>query len=333
MAASGTGGDNVTLAKGDNRTGTFYATGNIVTINGDVDGDLVCFGQTVVVNGSVTGDVLCAAQNLTVNGPVTGSVRSLGQLVTINGTVGRNVTVAAQSLVLGSGSHVIGEAAVAAQSVAINGPVDRDVLASAATFELGSTIGGSLSYVSDRTFALDRSKVKGGVTRQTPPQHKNQQQSVADRLWSLIFWIASGLAMTLAAVWLTPRLVRGVTNVMIKRPGASLGWGALALVAGPAILLVLAFTVVGLPLSLLAAGFWLAGVLTAELFAGVAIGLMALGRKETDQKHLAMAAMAGVPLVLILSWLPWLGFFVGLGAAAWAMGGLVLSLNNARSLG
>src|SRR4051812_5664076 len=82
----------VTLPKGQTKAGTFYATGQTVTIDGDVDGDLICAGQTVTVSGAVHGDVICGGQNVTINGPVDGSVRAAGQTVDVNGTVGRNVT-------------------------------------------------------------------------------------------------------------------------------------------------------------------------------------------------------------------------------------------------
>src|SRR5476649_1675770 len=81
IASSSAAKDNVTLAKGDNRTGTFYAAGQTVTVDGNVDGDVVCAGQSVIINGSVNGDVLCAGQEVTINGSVSGSVRVVGQLV------------------------------------------------------------------------------------------------------------------------------------------------------------------------------------------------------------------------------------------------------------
>jgi hypothetical protein len=125
-------------------------------------------------------------------------------------------------------------------------------------------------------------------------------------------------------------LVRNVTTVMAARPGASLGWGALATLAGPPLLLVLAITVIGIPLAMLVGALWIIVILTAGLFAGVAVGRLALGSKETSRRQLALAVLTGVPLVLIVSWLPWIGGIVSIAAVAWAMGGVVLSLNSAH---
>jgi len=333
LGATFASNNNVTLAKGDDRTGTYYAAGQNITVNGNVDGDVICAGQTVVVNGNVSGDVICAGQELTVNGAVTGSVRGAGQVVTINGSVGRNVTVGAQSFVLGTAAHVLGELAVGGQTTALNGAVDHDALLGTTALHMEGTVGGNLNYMSNDEFAIDHAKVKGTVTHSVPPKRAVHQPTVASRLSSLVYWIIAGLLMAMAAIWFVPRLVRGVSSTMMSRPGASISWGALALVAGPAVLFVLSLTVVGIPLAILTGVIWAIVIATAGLFAGLAVGQMALGRKETDRKHLAIAASAGIPLVLILTWLPVLGLIIGFASAAWTMGGILLSINKARSLG
>jgi hypothetical protein len=216
------------------------------------------------------------------------------------------------------------------QTLVVKGPIDHDVVAAMSEVQLNATIGGSLNYLSRNTLPIDRSKVKGGVTHQAAPQHR-ERNDVATRLWSLMFWIASGLIMTLVAIWLAPQLVRSVTAQMMTQPGSSAGWGALVLLAGPAVFIALSLTLIGLPLAMLLGVLWTIGIATSGLFAGVAVGQLALGRKETDRKYLATVALAGVPLVLILGWLPYLGFAVTIAAAAWAVGGMVLSLNKART--
>jgi cytoskeletal protein CcmA (bactofilin family) len=330
LASSGMATNTVLLQKGDNRTGTFYASGQTVTVDGDVDGDVVCAGQSVVINGAVKGDVLCAGQDLTVNGAVTGSVRAIGQLVTINGTVGRNVTVGGQTVVLGSGSHVAGELAAGAQTLTINGPVDHDAMVGTNSLTLGAVIGGSLNYLSNRTLPIDHDKVRGDIVRHDPPRAPSRQNMAGARLASLLFWVLGGLAIMLVAVWLIPGMVRGITNIMVARPGASIGWGALATLSGPPLLLVLALTVIGIPLALLLGALWFTIAATAGLLSGVAVGRLALGRRETSRRQLMLATLTGVPLVVIVTWLPWVGAIVGLATIAWAMGGVLFSLRSAR---
>lgn len=343
---------NVTLAKGDNRTGSYYAAGQTLTVDGDVTGDVICAGQTVVINGSVGGDVICGAQTLTVNGPVAGSVRGGAQVATINGTVGRNITVAAQNFVLGSAAKVGGEVAIAAETVTLNAPIGQAIYAAAKTLSLNSTAGGSvtayaealplgaaavingnLDYTSDQTFTLDKSKVHGEVVRHAPAQPSRAADPAAEAITVLVYWIAAGLLGILLAVWLAPRLVRSVTNAMMTRWQASLGWGAVAVVAGPLVFVLLALTVVGLPTVAVVGTLWLMALMTSGLFAGVAVGRLAWQREDSNRRGLALAALVGVPLVLLAGWIPVLGALVGIGAAIWTLGGMVVALNRARSLG
>lgn len=352
LAANSSENTNVVLAKGDNRTGTYYAGGQTITVDGNVAGDVVCAGQTVVINGAVDGDVLCAAQTITVNGEVTGSIRSAGQVVTVNGSVGRNVTVAGQNVVLGSGARVNGEVAVAGNTVVVSGPVQQNVYAGANNLTLNSTVGGNvtsyveklslgsaavvtgnLDYTSDQTFALDKSKVNGQIVRHAPAQPQRQENTVAERLGSLLYWIVASLLGALLVVWLAPRLVRGVTNTMLGRWQASLGWGALILIGGPLVLIMLAVTVVGLPTAAVAAVLWLLAIITSGVFAGIAVGRLALQNKDTSQRGLALAALIGVPIMVLVGWLPVIGGLVGIITTAWVLGAMALALNRARVLG
>jgi hypothetical protein len=319
------------LAKGDNRTGTYYAAGQTLTVDGDVAGDVVCAAQTVVINGSVGGDVLCAGQNITVNGTVGGSVRAAGQLVAINNTVGRNVTVGAQNFVLGTNSKVSGEMALGAQMAAFNGPIEHAVYVAAESLSLKSTIGGNLDYYSENTFSVDKSKVSGTVTRHAAARTQPAPPTPAEKLAMLLFWLASALLGALAIIWLAPRMVRTVTGTMIQRWQASLGWGLVGLFGLPFLLIILAFSVIGLPTAAVIAVLWVIALVTSGLFTGTAIGRRVWQREETGRKGLLQSAVVGIPLVILVCWLPVIGGIAGMASAIWALGGIMLALNQSRT--
>ncbi len=351
LAATQSAATDVTLAKGDNRTGNYYVAGQTITVDGNVTGDVVCAGQSVVINGSVGGDVLCGAQTLTVNGPVGGSVRAGGQIVSINGNVARNVTVGAQNLVLGSNAKVGGDVAVGAQTATLNGSVGQAVYAGAGTLAINSTVGGSvtaeaqtltlgggaavtgnLDYTSDNTFALDKSKIQGQVARHAPVRAATRSTTVADRLGTLLYSIVATLLGVLVAIWLAPRLIGSVAGTMRTRWSASIGWGALTVIAGPMVLVFLAITVVGLPIALVLGTLWVLALVTSAGFAGVTVGRLILQQVDDDRRGLALAALAGVPIVALAAWLPLIGGFFGLSTAIWAIGGMVIAANRARAL-
>ncbi|HEY2003498.1 MAG TPA: polymer-forming cytoskeletal protein [Candidatus Saccharimonadia bacterium] len=341
----------LTLPKGETKTGTYYAAGQTVTIDGDVDGDLICAGQTVSVNGNVHGDVICAGQSVTVNGTVDGSVRLGGQDVIVNGSVGRNVTVAAQSFTLSQGSHVSGDLGVLSQTAAVNGSVDRDVYGRMQSLALGASSGavsvttgaltmsgdakvnGNLHYESENSFNIDKSKVTGDISHSTPPARdmRNADNAAQAGFALRLYWIFAGLILGLAFVWLMPGLVRRASGIMREKPGKSIGWGVIVSLVGPALALVLMVTVLGLPLGLLVGVAWLLLVLTSSIFAGIAAGLWLLDRAEWERGSLWWAAALGVPLTVIVLSVPFVGGIIGLVATWWAVGGVSLAARAARS--
>lgn len=348
LAFGAQAGSDVTLPKGDTKAGTFYAAGNVVTIDGDVDGDLICAGNTVTVNGAVHGDVICAAQTISVNGPVDGSVRLVGQSLNITGTVGRNVTVAGQSVTIGSSAKVSGDMGVAGQTVSVNGPVDKDLYGAMGTLSLGAAVGGvnarindlafgggasvrgDLSYTSNNTFSVDKAKVGGNITRTAPPQVQRHESPVRGTLAFGLYWLVAALIVGLVMVGLAPKAVRAVTATMDKRPGASVGWGLVVLLLGPIVILLLLITVIGIPLAMLAGGLWLLILGVSQIFAGIAIGDWVMRRAEWKKGSLLWATVVGIPIAVILFNIPWLGALFALVAMFWAVGGLMLSYRTAR---
>lgn len=350
LAFSATSESNVNLPKGETKAGTYYATGKVVTIDGDVNGDLVCGGQTVVVNGAIHGDLICAAQTITVSGPVDGSVRVAGQTVDLNGTVGRNVTALAQTLNLGSGAHVAGDLGVAGQTVTINGPVDKDVYGYMESLTIASTVGavsaqvnslslasgakvnGNVDYTSPTTSDIDKSKVGGTVNYTVAPErnHPNVAAAAAKVGFALrLYWIFAALVLGLALAALAPRMVDRVTRVMIERPGASIGWGLIVALLAPILAFILLFTIIGVPIALLLFVLWGLALALSGVFAGIAAGRWLLDRADWRSKSLIWSAALGVPITIIVISVPFLGGIVGLVASWWAVGGLSL---NAKSL-
>jgi len=341
----------VTLPKGQTKAGTYYATGQTVTIDGDVDGDLICAGQTVNVNGAVHGDVICGGQNVTVNGPVDGSVRAAAQTVDINGTVGRNVTALGQTVALGAGARVAGDVGLAAQSATVSGPVDKAVYGAAESVTVGSIVGsvdvrtnsltlgndahvnGDLTYTSEDSLTVDKTKVTGSVTHHVPPQRERTGKpanpaAVWFGWWA--YWLAAALVTGLVLALLAPRLVGRVTQVMVKRPGASIGWGLLVAIVTPIVALLLMFTVIGIPLALLMLAVWALALVTSGVFAGIAFGRWLLERADWRKGSLVWAAVVGIILSAVVFSIPFLGGLIGLVASWWALGGLALNSRAVR---
>jgi hypothetical protein len=75
-----------------------YASGNTVSIDADINKDLVVVGQTVTINKNVSGSVLGAAQIMTLDGNVGQNVRVAGEIINLKGTFDGDVVVAAKTI-------------------------------------------------------------------------------------------------------------------------------------------------------------------------------------------------------------------------------------------
>ncbi len=349
-------GDNVTVAKGETHRGSLYAAGQNITIDGDVDGDVWCAGNTITVNGSVRGDVLCAGQTVTINGPVEGNVRVAAQTVGINGTVGRNVSVASQTFTLGSSARVTGEVATLSQVGTINGSVGRDLYGAMESLTLAAAIEGSvdahvdnlnvtstgrvngdLNYTSAKTASVGDDRVGGNINRHEPPKEQQPKDSPRDEFlgWvaGAVYWMLASLVIALLLIWLLPRAVRTVTGIMANRPGPSIGWGVVVMFVVPLAAFVLLFTLVGIPLALLAFGAWLLAWGVSGILVGIAAGRWILGRTDWQEARdsLVWAAVIGIPATILIFAIPILGWTLWLVATWWALGALGLSLREARA--
>ena len=349
-------GQTTTVPKGETKSGTFYATGQTVTVDGTIDGDLICGGQTVQINGPVHGDVICAGQTVTVNGPVDGSVRLAGQTLNINGTVGRNVTVAGQVFGLGSGASVAGDLGVLTQSATLSGPVAKTVygatgnltiddkvssvdaqVANSLTLGGSANVAGNLTYASDNTYNVDKSKVGGQVQHNQPvareqrtPSH-NAGNAIAEWFGWVLYWLAAALVTALVLVWLLPRMMRRVNKLMLEHPGRSLLWGLVVTILTPLVAILLMVTIIGIPVALLLGALWFLALVTSGLFAGVAVGEWITGRTGWQKGSLYAAAVVGIVATVIVFNIPFIGWLLALLATWWAVGGLVLGARPGQS--
>ena len=339
-ATSFRSGDNVTTASGGVIDESLYAAGRTVNVDGEVNGDVICAGQNVTVNATVRGDVICAAQTLTVNGRVDGDVRLAGQSVTVGGEVTGNASVATQSFVLSSGSKVGRDLSVAATDATLNGNVGRDLAVGSESAIITSEIGrdikagsdnmkltstarvnGDIELVSKNNLSRDQgSVVEGEVTRSEPKDSKDDKAALFGL--SLLACVLIFLAMLLTALaiaLLIPRILHAVTDQAFPHPWAALGIGFLANLVIPIAVVLLAVTVLGIPLALLLVLLWiLLGVMSGPFFAYY-LGRLIL-RNSTSP---LLIMLVGAIVLLVVYFIPILGFITML-AAYWIGSGMIL---------
>jgi hypothetical protein len=120
--------------------------GQDVSIDGDVDGDLLILAIDATINGTVTGSVVTTAQTVVVNGEIKGTLYAVGRGLTLTegSHVGRNVYFLGMRLETAPDSVIGRDLVGVSLSARLGGSVGRDLKAVIGLFELlGQVTGGS----------------------------------------------------------------------------------------------------------------------------------------------------------------------------------------------
>lgn len=339
--------------------GDHFAAGCPVRIDKPVQGDVFLAGCSIDVDGTVDGDALVAGGTVRLNAPIGQSLYAAGGQLTVNANVARNARIAGGQVALESRAQVAGNVLIAGGDVRIdgavkgyvraaggrvriNGPVGGDVIATAGAVELGpnARIAGQLRYASSEEIKRDAAaQVQGGVQRMQLeggwPVPDEAERSVGRRggwVWSIgLMVIAAVLAGTF------PDFYAGVALTLRTRGWMSLLLGFIALVCIPVAALILMFTLIGVPLALLAIALYLALLLVGYVSTGIGIGAWALVKLKADRAEAKWwrigAAVLGVLAISLLGRLPYLGGLVVFGALLIGLGVLLLQVRTRAAAG
>ncbi len=324
---------------------TVFAAGQTVDIHSDVNGDIFCAGQTVSITGNVHGDVMCAGQNVTISGKVDGDVRLAGQTVIVSAEVTGNATVGGQSFTLESSGKIGGDLSVGASQTTLNGAVGRDIAAGGENVTIASTVGRNLTFGGNDLTLLSTAKVGGNVsytsnnelqqstgavvlgtvTQHEPPKHEAKSKRAAlfgfGIAWFLFVLLAFAFAALIASL-LFPQLLRSVSEQAVKRPWQTLLVGFVSTIVAPVLLGIIAITIIGIPLAIVAGLAWTLILAVSGLFFAFYVGRLLTNSKE----QAVLTMLLGVAALVIAYFVPILGFLVFLASTWFGTGMLVLEL-------
>ncbi len=334
-------GNNVTTASSQVVNDTVYAAGKTVDISSTVNGDVFCAGQDITISGTVHGDVICAGQTVNVSGTVDGNVRLAGQTVNLSAKVSGNATIGGQTFAMDSASTVGGDMTIGSTTATLNGTIGRDLVtggnstiigglvgrdvnAGVTTLQLssGARVGGNIALTSKNNLVKDSGATVLGKVTHTVPQNQTKSKHWALFGFGVAWFIYCLFALLLTAIVLTllfPRLLVATTNRALPHPWKALLVGFVACLAAPVVLVVLAATVVGIPLAVLLGLSWLVVLLLSGPVFGFYIGRLVL----PDSSSVLLTMLVGALLLTILYFVPIVGFLAML-AAVWIGSGMVL---------
>ena len=325
-----------------------FAAGSRVIVDGRIEGDLTVTTRNLIINGVVEGDVNGVAWSIDIQGEVGGSVRAAAWEIDVGGSVGDDVLSFARSLEVDGtvGRDVLLAGLSARKSGTVGGEVrgellwglyvdgrvaeDIDVGIHRLTITESASVGSAVSWRQ----GLIGQNIRGWTTRtdispdadlglvaEVQPLPTDLSVRALRLLLQALRFV--GLLFTgILLMHLFPRATRRATDQAWSRPATSFFLGLGLFVVVPIAAVLSLFTVILVPVALLALGFWLFG-----LVAGAVPVLAALGRRLTRNRYSLMGGF----VVAAIGWrllriIPLAGFFIFGLVVIWGMGAWAISL-------
>lgn len=324
-----------------------YVVATSGRVEGRIEGDLVITTGDLSISGVITGDVLALTSGTVLveqDGVVEGSVRTVTPQVQIDGDVGGDLFVTGLRAGIGGSGAVGRDVIVFGGTLTIDGAVGRDVrgrvfsasVAGAVGRDVdlavrqlavvtGASVAGDVLYRSPSDAAIAAGTVDGQVV-QLPAQSNfifGVILAVANIIGFLAF-IVSGIIL----LWLFRGTGAASVEAVERHPIKTLLIGVAALIGAPVLVVVLAVTLVGVPLAVSLLLVFLSALMFGPVPAVAAAGDVILRRKG----GLFGAFLLGAVLWRLGIWLiPFVGALLYLAGLFWGVGGWVLGAWHVRS--
>ncbi len=344
-------GNSVYLSKEETINGNLYTASNSITIDGEIKGDLVAVAQTITINGRLDGDLIAAAQTVTVNGEINGNIRLASNSAHLNGLTARNVNFIGNSLTIGKEAKIGWDLLSGALNTDIMGSVGGSVYGGGDNLILSGQVAKDFNFSGNQsvqTIILTKEAVINGnlyynenakinlqdgatVSGQTNivKNEKNKQPDSNSYIWSLLYRIFAALILGLVLIYVGKNLLLKLHITGQEKILTSFFWGLLAFLVAPAAIILLTFTIIGIPLAIIlliswVLFFWLGKILTA-IFLGREI-LKLFAKNKLKDKNLILALATGVIIAWLLFSIPVIGWILSFVASCFGLGTLIVYL-------
>jgi cytoskeletal protein CcmA (bactofilin family) len=312
------------IAAAEQRTG-----GSVVVEEGEtVSEDLTAFGGTVVVRGTVEGSLTAFAGNVMIEpgAQVTGDVEATAGNVRIAGGVGGDVTATGGNVFVANTATIDGDLEAGAGTIVVAGSVAGSAELSGGSVTLASTavVDGTVAYATgeDGKFTNDGAAIGGSVTR-------NEELSInggfeLPNLGAPIFEVYGFLVNLLVGALLLlvfPDTSKRIADRIEDEPLRTGGVGLLALIGVPVVAVLVAITIVGIPVTIAGLIAYALTLWIGTIYGRYAVGAAVLSFTEIENRWAEL--LVGLLIVAVLVRIPVLGMLfelavllLGLGAMA-----------------
>jgi len=338
-----------------------FLTGQQPVIDGAVNGDVFIVGSDATISGEVNGSVFVVAENLSLPGQINGNLYAVAVELTqpTEGQIGRSLYALVVSLITEPASNIGRNLTTVAMSASLRGETERDTLAIIGPWELFKILRdyfnkNFIGLVPDRpAFAMSNPE---DVSFRASSSHRALMRvaKVTERS-ALIDWLLNSVRSLLKflivgglILWVFPRQFQGWIEQIQKKPLASVSYGAVVLINGYLIPVLILVAIIGLLLGLLYLSlpilawmfFWAATGLLVTLFSlflaatiflsktivASLVGKYILSRVASGAlRYRIVPLLVGLIIYVPLASIPYVGFFIGLAVTLLGLGSIWLA--------
>lgn len=305
------------------------AGGAVVVAEGEtVTEDLEAFGGDIVIRGTVEGDVAAFGGNIRVEGEVTGDVDAFGGNVWIAGTVGGDVEASAGNVYVQPDAEIGGSLSAAAGNVVVAGSVggNAELAGGTVTLTPAASVDGNVEYAvgDEGEFTNEGAAVGGTITRvqnvDAGPWEGPQIPGWTVGVYGFLVNLALGAVLLLAF----PRFSAGVAERVSTNTLRTGGVGLLTLIAVPVVLVLVAITVIGIPLAIAGGLLFGLSLWLALIYGRFAVGSWLLSLADVENRWGAL--LGGLIVLGLAARIPWIGGLVDLIVVLLGLGALASGL-------
>jgi len=343
-------GNNVTISSDEAINDNYYVGAGSITVDGTINGDIVASGGYVTISGKINGDVIVAGGMVDISGEIRDSLRVAGGNIDLGGKTGGDALVFGGNLDFEKGAQVGKDLVIGVGSANLAGDVKRDIKGGGGNIQLfgdvgrhvkiqaqdlslssGATINGDLTYTSP-----EKANIKGGAEVKGKVTHKFPKRRAAAKPWALflgsVVWFIFSLLATIVVgiilVVVFPRTTSQVVEAMASSPWLSLGLGFAVLILVPIAATIIAFTLIGMPLSLIIFTIYGLALYFSKIFVGIMAGKIILRSLVKEREvHLILCLLLGYTLIALLGNIPLLGFLARFVYLLFGLGAMALALS------
>jgi len=283
--------------------------GTVIVAEGETVDSVQAAGGTVIVRGTVTGNVEAAGGSVIIPGTVEGDVSAGAGSVEITGQVDGDVSVGAGSLTIGPEAVIGGQLEAGAGSIRIAGTVagDVEVGAGSIVLEPTATFRGDVRYDGELD---DRGATIEGELVRDPSINKDEFRPFGGFGSAVFDFYGFLVNLVLGAVLLLlfPGASRRLSSRLQNEPLSTGLYGLVALIGIPILLILVAITIVGIPLAIIGALLFALALWVGSIYGRYAVGEWLVGYVGSDNRWLAL--VVGLVVIGLLSLAPLLGGLV-----------------------